>query len=246
MLVVLMYHRICYTHEDVKGEPLSHFREHLAYLVKHYPIVVPGETLEKKSINLCITFDDAYYDFYHTVFPLLQEFQIPAVLAIPSGLIIEDTSLSSQSRLKIPYDEAMATNAYKAGLCTWKEINEMVASGLVIPASHGLSHQVIHLDNFQQEVISSKQLLEEKTGKKITTFVYPYGRMKRVVHQKVLEHYTFAMRIGSSINRNWQNSHRMCYRINGDEFWTRNKPFLKPVDKWLLKFRWLSNTIRLK
>jgi peptidoglycan/xylan/chitin deacetylase (PgdA/CDA1 family) len=238
-----------HTHDAVLGEsnPIDAFREHLAYLAKHYPIVVPGEPLVKNKINLCITFDDAYYDFYHTVFPLLQTFQIPAVLAIPSGLIIEDTKLSSQSRLEIPYDDAMATNASRAGLYTWQEIREMLATNLVIPASHGMTHQAITMDNFEQEIILSKQLLEKKTGKDITTFVYPYGHIKRAVHRKVRENYSFAMRIGSASNRNWQNAHRVCYRINGDDFWlNKNKPFLNLETRCLLNLRWISNTIRFK
>ncbi len=246
MLIVLMYHRICNTPNEVLGDPRQNFRDHLAYLVKHYPIVLPGDALDKKAISVCLTFDDAYYDFYHVIFPLLKEFQIPAILAISPGLIIDDTKRSYQSRLEIPYNEAMITNSTNAGLCTWKEINEMVASSLVIPASHGLSHKAIQHNNFQDEVVLSKQLLEEKTGKTIDTFIYPYGRMTRAIHQKVQKHYTYTMRIGSSMNQNWQNFNNMCYRIDGDDYWIKNKPFLKPAELMLLKIRWISNTLRLK
>ncbi len=162
MLVVLMYHRVFQTPFPSQ---LHAFLKHLTQLTECYNIVAPGDKLKKNQINLCLTFDDAYFDFYHYVFPLLKKLKVPAVLAIPSVLILDSTTLDETTRLNVPYEQAI--NAYQshASLCTWPEINEMVASGLVIPAVHVLTHQALTKPelNLEQEVIYAKQLLQEKT-----------------------------------------------------------------------------------
>ena len=245
ILIVLMYHRVVQT-------PFSHdkdaFLNHLTALAQHYPIRVPGDKLQKGTINLCLTFDDAYFDFYHSVFPILKKLNIPAVLAIPSGLILDSTTLNDASRLKVPYERAI--NAYQthATLCTWSEINEMVASGLVVPAAHGLTHQPLTRPglNLTQEVVYAKQLLQEKTKQEIETFIYPYGQMTSALNKFVNRHYNYTMRIGSALNLNWKNMHKVIYRMNAEAFWPQEKTMFSSQHKLILWSRFLSNTFRFK
>ncbi|MBA2652651.1 MAG: polysaccharide deacetylase family protein [Tatlockia sp.] len=248
MLVVLMYHRVSHTHADLENEEhaLNAFAYHLTYLSQHYPVVLPGDKLIKHRMHVCLTFDDAYFDFYHTVFPLLKKLQIPALLAIPSGLILEKASSPVETRLQVPYQEALKSYKTHESLCTWEEIREMMASSLVIPASHGLTHQPITLNNVEQEVVYAKELLKEKTGSEISTFGYPYGQMKRSVNRIVKQHHRYSMRIGSSMNSNWDNCHQVMYRINADEFWVRDKLMMRPWHKFNLALRFLSNSLRFK
>ena len=224
------------------------FERHLTDLAQYYSIVVPGDQLNKHQVNICLTFDDAYFDFYHCVFPLLQKLNIRALLAIPSGLILDDTTLTDEDRLNVPYKQALGAFQTHATLCTWREINEMVSTDLVVPASHGLTHQRLTLLNQQSEheIVYSKQLLQEKTQREINTFVYPYGKMTRSVNRFVNRHYNYAMRIGSALNWNWSNMHNVVYRINAEEFWPQEKPLFTPMDKISLWSRFLSNTVRFK
>ena len=202
--------------------------------------------LIKNRINICLTFDDAYFDFYHTVYPLLQQLQIPALLAIPSGLILEKATNDAKTRLQVPYYQALKLHKTHDSLCTWEEIQEMVASQLVMPASHGLTHQHITLDNAEQEVIHAKELLQEKTKQEIKTFIYPYGHMKRPILHVVKQHHPYCMRIGSAMNMSWNNFHQVLYRINADEFWVKEKPMLSPWHQLTLSLRFLSNSLRFK
>lgn len=245
MLAVLMYHRVT---NPLFPRQIERFKTHLTALAANYAIVVPGGDLTRRPLNLCLTFDDAYYDFYHDVFPLLKQCQIKAVLAIPAGLILDDTALDSATRLGVPYEKAMDAYQSHATLCTWKEINEMIASGLVIPAVHGMTHQ--HLTHAAQdletEVIAARQVVQEKTGFMPTTFVYPYGSMDRQINRYVRRHYPYTMRIGSALNRNWHNWHGMIYRINAEEFWPANKPLLSKSHRFYLWTRFLLNSLRFK
>ncbi|MDX1836054.1 polysaccharide deacetylase family protein [Legionella taurinensis] len=245
MLVVLMYHRV--SDPSLPGRVQS-FQQHLKQLVGQYPVVIPGDPLDRQRVNLCLTFDDAYYDFYRDVFPLLKQYQIKAVLAIPVGLILEDTTLDDATRLGVPYAEAMASYQSHATLCTWKEINEMVSSGLVIPAVHGMTHQHLTAEDIclETEVVAAKHRLQQQTGYTPDTFIYPYGSMNSRVNRLVRRHYPYRMRIGSASNWNWHNAHGLIYRINAEEFWPDNKPLLSTSHRVYLGARCLFNTLRFK
>lgn len=243
MLVVLMYHQVentCFPSTE------NALENHLSFLARQYSVVTPGDNLSKHQHNVCLTFDDAYADFYFKVFPLLKKLNMKAVLAIPAGMIAEETDLEPATRLQTQNNLNSCQN--DTALCTWKEINEMLASGYVVPASHGLNHLPLTqlTDLTVQEITESKQLLEEKTAHKVETFVYPYGKMSPQVNRFVHQHYRFSMRIGSSMNRDWHNFHQVIYRINADDFWPVNRPLLTPSHQVALKWRFLSNSLRFK
>ena len=243
MLVVLMYHRVALPHIPLRDNA---FANHLSWLARNYHIVVPGDKLDKNRINICLTFDDAYFDFYHTVFPLLQTFNIPAVLAIPAGFILENTTIPDENRLEAPCLEAESTGETHGNLCTWEEIRHMVQSGLVVPASHGLTHQCITSSNLEQEVLYAKTLLEEKTGMSVNTFIYPFGKSSRSINRFIRQHYQYTMRIGSALNVGWNNMHNLIYRVNADQFWPQGKPMLTPGHQLAMWSRFISNTVRFK
>lgn len=243
MLIALMYHRVS---NDLLAEGNHAFANHLSMIVQQFPIVAPGDELIRKKINICLTFDDAYFDFYHCVFPLLQKFNIKAVLAIPVGLIAEDTNASAELRLRADCLNSNGIVQTQTTLCTWREIREMVASGLVIPACHSLTHQKITHQNLEQEVIYAQKVLHKKLQVDIDTFVYPYGRMTRSINRIVNKHYRYSMRIGSALNYNWKNLHNVIYRVNADEFWLRQKPVGTLTTQLYLWLRFLSNVVRFK
>jgi len=243
MLIVLMYHRVTNTGILTKDNA---FARHLTWLAENYPIVVPGDPLIKNRVNVCITFDDAYFDFYHTVFPLLQNLQIPAVLAVPAGLILDDTKVSAETRLAVPYRDALHCHQSHASLCTWQEIRTMAATKLVIPASHSLTHQQVIRPDFEQEVVYAKQLIEEKANTAVDTFIYPFGKMNLRLNALIRQYYRYTMRIGSSLNVSWKNCHNVVYRINAEEFWPQEKPMFDLKHRGYLALRFLSNTLRCK
>ena len=73
--------------------------------------------------------------------------------------------------------------------------------------------------NLTDDIIQSKNILNKKLNTNIDTFVYPFGKMNKQIHNKITEHYKYAMRIGSSINKNWNN---LIYRIDADYLWQNN------------------------
>src|SRR5215467_6517495 len=141
MLLILMYHRAV---AGPYGNSPEILRSHFAHLRRTYPVVLPGETLEANRLSVCLTFDDAFVDFYAYVFPLLKEYSLRAVLSVPTGFIVPTTNNGLEERLSVSPEEAMRGRTFqlKVPFCTWAELREMSDSGLVAIASH--SHQ--HVD----------------------------------------------------------------------------------------------------
>lgn len=244
-VITLMFHRI----NDVsQGYYPQQFAQYLAYLVQHFPIVVPGEKLPNAPLAICLTFDDAYFDFYHDVYPLLKKHRVKAILAVPVQYIVQDTKVHVKDRLHVPYEHGMDP-AYqeKTPFCTWKELKEMSESNQVIMASHSFSHANLACKqtDLSKEIVFSQQILQEKLGIPIKNFVYPYGRMSKTAHQKVCQTYEYGIRIGSALNLGWDKSRHFVYRINADPLWTR----LQPINEFLIKkltLKYWINRLRLK
>ena len=242
MLLALLYHKIG---SSKYANPLPIFEAHLQWIADHYPTMLPGEPLSS-GLSVCLTFDDAYFDFYHCIFPLLKKYKLKALLAVPTGYILDSTSLASTKRLKIlPSFADQSPPIPSPAFCTWKELKILNESPLIQIASHSvhhcpLTHSQCHLEN---ELIVSKETLESKLNTSIHTFVYPFGLFNAEVHAHAKQHYFYIMRIGNALNRSWTNSNGLFYRVNADQLSTPQAPF-----SWgnSIKYsaRFLMNTLR--
>lgn len=240
----LMFHRV--NDHTTHCDP-SRFSDFLDYLVNHFSIVMPDDPLPK-GLAVMLTFDDAYFDFYHNVFPLLKQHRIRALLAVPVKYIVETTSLDPKIRLSVPYPQGMENSRYKTDVpfCTWEELREMAETPYVVMASHSFSHANLasHNTDLRKEVLTSKEILSSKLKKDIDYFVYPYGKMSREAHQYVIQHYRYGLRIGSAINRGWDQTRGYVYRVDADFLWKNNRPIDNHlVQKLTLKY-WLNRLRR--
>ena len=113
-----------------------------------------------------ITFDDGYTSNYELAYPLLQKFQIKAVISLIT--------------------ECIGDQAY--AFMSWDMCREMAASGLVEFGSHthGLhSSGIVRLYGESEEAYQSRvfpdiqksiDLIQEHLGTAPTFFAYPHGR----------------------------------------------------------------------
>ncbi len=141
-----------------------------------------GAPLPEKPVM--ITFDDGYISFYNEVFPLLKQYNYPAVFAIVGSWLEYAPSDLGQ-------------------LVNWQQIREMEASGLVEIASHSFrSHRFTVMnpqgdrgellstlayandryettDEFYKRVYEdleqSQKRFEQELGHKVRAMVWPYG-----------------------------------------------------------------------
>ncbi len=247
MLICPLYHRV---NKEVYSNSLEIMDAHLCHISRHFNVVLPGEPLSRQKLNVCLTFDDAFFDFYHLVFPLLRKYSVRAVLAVPVKYIMDDTSVPAEVRLSVLHEESHLEGIYqiKAPYCTWKELKEMSESGLVSIASHSYSHCAIRGDgsvDLDLELAQSKQILEEKLGISVHTFVFPFGTYDKTAFSPVQNNYEFAMRIGNAINTSWRNTTGVTYRINADDM---KDPYELFRTKKMFGYYWklFTNIIRKK
>jgi peptidoglycan/xylan/chitin deacetylase (PgdA/CDA1 family) len=115
-----------------------------------------GRTIKR----VVITFDDGYRDFYREAFPVLSRFGLAATVFLPTAFIGE------------------STRQFKGRDClTWSEVRELQKYEISF-GSHTVTHpQLRHLaeDAIEEEIVSSKKAIEEKTGCAVDSFAYPYA-----------------------------------------------------------------------
>jgi Predicted xylanase/chitin deacetylase len=197
---VLMYHSLLkdssYTGKYVI--PPTLFASDLSWLKAHgYETILMqdlinyvdhGTPLPEKPI--VITFDDGYYNNYLYGFPLLKQQNMKAVISI-IGFYSDKYSALDEN------------NAYYTH-CTWPQINEMLASGLVEIQNHtynlhtynkgrlgcakkaGESADAYHA-LLCGDVTQLQNRITEMTGTVPTTFTYPFGSFTKETRQIIRE-----------------------------------------------------------
>lgn len=143
-----------------------------------------GKSLPPKPILL--TFDDGYAGHYKIVYPLLQDYNYPAVFSIFTDKV--EGKIVGRSRL------------------TWAQLREMAADPLVTIAAHSITHPPDLTDlpdvQLEQEILQSKKILEEKLGIPIRYFTYPEGKYdERVTAWVKAAGYRGALTMDDSENR---------------------------------------------
>ena len=113
------------------------FEQHLIYLKENgYRAIDTAEWQEEQehptnrsTKKVLLTFDDGDVSLYRTAYPLLQAYEFKAVSFICPG--------------QVPIADAGAPNAADRKLCTWPEIQEMHASGVIDFQSHSYNHDLV-------------------------------------------------------------------------------------------------------
>jgi len=186
--VILMYHMISEpkTAAEVKYAcPPKQFEEHLKMLLsagfKPVSINAIAEYFSNQTPlpekSFLITFDDGFEDNYSNAFPILQRYQIPAVIYLATGLIGKTNQWMSKSTFS------------ERKMLTWTQIKDMASQGIDF-GSHTVSHpKLIELNDnsVSKELVESKQIIEEQLGIVCSHFAYPYGLLAEstleLVHQ---------------------------------------------------------------
>lgn len=131
--------------------------------------------LPEKPIML--TFDDGYYSNYTYVVPLLEKYDVKAVISVTGGYVQKST------------EEGNLNPAYS--YLTWDLINELVNSPYIEIQNHSYAmHEICErrgclimkgesYEKYTKEMTNDigklQNIIEEKTGYRPTTFTYPFG-----------------------------------------------------------------------
>lgn len=110
--------------------------------------------------TVVITFDDGYRNFCQHAFPALEQFGFTATMFLPTASIADQPQLFNRR-------ECM----------TWGDVRDLQQQGISF-GSHTVSHpQLYGLDreSICEEILRSKQSIEDKTGSVVDSFAYPYA-----------------------------------------------------------------------
>jgi peptidoglycan/xylan/chitin deacetylase (PgdA/CDA1 family) len=237
MLLILMYHRV-----SGVGGGVASLRVHLQSLEERYPVVLPGQPLDRDKLAVCLTFDDATVDFYECVYPLLLDLELSAVVGVPTAFIQQRTDLDMKDRLDRQARCIMGSgyNRSDGALCTWSELAEMQASGRVRCAGHGHKHcsMTDRETDLDEEVDRSFHTLEKQLGVSPDTFIFPYGAADSRALSAVTRQFRYAMRIGGAINEGWGKPGEFLYRVDAEHFWPQKRLWtVQSMLMWRLKRR---------
>lgn len=172
---VYMFHSVVDKKEQVYSQfaiTKNTFEEFIEHLVKKGEVAMDTamllEAVEKPSAyrnHYCITFDDIYDSVYTNAYPILKKYKIPFVVFLTDSLVDTVDPWS-----KLP-------------MITSEHLREMLNDPLCILASHSTEHKPFRHYNNQQALtalLQSRRLLENKYGKPIDLFAFPFGRLVEV------------------------------------------------------------------
>ena len=195
--------------------------EHLKYISKHFNVVLPGEELSKTLPNICLVFDDASFSFFSLTLPLIRKIGTRVVLAVsPKYIVDSGAHVAANVRLDVPAENMMLGDNYLKAVpfCSWKELREIGETGLVKVASHSYSHcNLLKCSHVEEELVRSKEILQERLGGVVDSFVYPYGQFNGSIVNHVRKHYRYSFAVGAGDNRTWEGVGGVLFRIFADE-----------------------------
>jgi peptidoglycan/xylan/chitin deacetylase (PgdA/CDA1 family) len=114
--------------------------------------------------NMLITFDDGYADNLWYAMPVLKK------LGITPLIFLTVSYIGTQNIFSRYKDKA------KDRFLNWEEVKQL-ANGVVF-GSHSLSHPhlpQVEKERLWSEVSESKRIIEDKIGREVSFFCYPYG-----------------------------------------------------------------------
>lgn len=186
---ILMYHSIsscaspgfrpCIVTPEAFEEQLTYLEEsqHTSMTVTQLVQAMSkgGSTLPPRPIIL--TFDDGYADFYTKALPALRRHGFTATLYVATAFV------GGTSRWLRAREDSTRP------MLTWSQLAEISANGIECGA-HSHTHpplDMLPLGVVHDEIVRSKELLEDHLGQQVSSFAYPFGyysgRIQRIVQE---------------------------------------------------------------
>lgn len=158
---ILTFHSVGYRRDETNVLPET-FREQMAWLSDHYPVISLKEAAQGKP-GVAVTLDDGYRDNLLYAAPVLEQFHIPATVFIVAGCL--------GNVLWERDDDSTGT------LLTAEETRALHGKGVTI-GSHGMTHRrlaSLNTEEQRKEIRESARILSDIIKCPVTQFAYPFG-----------------------------------------------------------------------
>lgn len=177
---VLSYHDV---DENYKLTP-GIFEYQLKYYMKHGYRFVSNIYDLKVPKKILVTFDDGYVSFYEYVLPILEKYNVPCLLFIPTKFLGGNLS-----------DGISKTENQQKKIISMDILREISRSELVTVGCHTHEHLDMTRNDLMQirkDMKRSLSVIEPVIGKKCKYFCYPQGKLdsevKGLLHEMGFEY----------------------------------------------------------
>jgi peptidoglycan/xylan/chitin deacetylase (PgdA/CDA1 family) len=181
---ILTYHSLD-TSGSVVSVPPDLFRAQMAWLAQSGTPVVSLAEIQKMPGAVALTFDDGFRNFFQHAFPVLQRHGFPATVFVVSGFCGGRNNWPTQPRnTRVPCLELMR----------WNEVRQVAQAGIAI-GCHTVNHPRLPRlaeGEVEEELRASRTEIEDRVGKAVDTFAYPYGETTPAIRRAVEGHFRFA------------------------------------------------------
>jgi peptidoglycan/xylan/chitin deacetylase (PgdA/CDA1 family) len=224
---LLMYHMIAAPRRGARFNGLrvapARFERQLCWLRDHgwrsftvSELVASGPALPEKAF--AITFDDGYADNLFAAMPLLQKYGCKATLY----LVVERFDRDWSPARKAHHDEGELRGEPKLSDA---QVQTLLDSGCIELGSHSMTHaNFLQLDTAaaRQELMASKQALEQRFGVAVRSFAWPFG-LYRADQVVLAEQAGYASAVttreGVESPTDWQPLQLQRIKMSGKDNW---------------------------
>ena len=164
---LLIYHRIGAGTKDELDVPKDEFLAQLDALEGH-DVVSLDSALDRvdrrdSSSSVVLTFDDGFADVYENAWPALRERRLPFTIYLATAYMGE----------RMVWEGSTAQGPHGMGM-TWRQLEEMLASGLCTIGNHTHNHVRPELLTVA-ELDECSAVIEHHLGVRPAHFTYPWG-----------------------------------------------------------------------
>ena len=184
---ILTYHSID-TSGSVISVPPSVFRSQMEFLAASGIPVAPLDQVFHQPGSVAITFDDGFANLAEHAFPLLERYGLPATVFVVSEYCGRHNDWPSQPLGAVPI----------LPLLNWEDLQKLPA-GIDIGA-HTATHPDLSrlpAQDCEREMNSCRQQIEQRLGKAVPCFAYPYGASSPEVRKLAARNFDLA--VGTSL-----------------------------------------------
>lgn len=182
---VLTFHSIDSSESVLSVTPVM-LRRRIESLLRQQAVIRLLEEVRKEPADesgrpvVAITFDDGFSNFASEARPILEEYALPATVFLVAAYVGKTNDWPSQP-----------SGFGGRELLSWSEIEELSRAGVSFGA-HTLTHPDlarVSIEAARAEIVESKQRIEDRTGRAVTSFAYPYGSESSELRMIVAEHF---------------------------------------------------------